>query len=78
MQPMYIFKTDCSVALAACFILNMKPHATVICVPILLSLQGSQIKLEEIKTWNMWKVSVPVPGQHNKQMKHYIAQSYTE
>jgi len=53
MQPMYVFKTDCSVALAAHFILIMKFHATVICVPILLSLQGSQIKQEEIKTWNM-------------------------
>lgn len=53
MQPMYVFKTDCSAALAACFILIMKPLATVICVPNLLSLQGSQIKLEEIKTCNM-------------------------
>jgi hypothetical protein len=48
----------------------MKPHATVICVPILLSLQGSQIKPEEMKTWNMQKVSVPVPEQYNKQVKH--------
>jgi hypothetical protein len=78
MQPMHIFKTDCSVALAECFIPIMKPHATVICVPILLSLQGSQIKLEEIKTQHMRKVSVPVPGQYNKQVKHYIAEGYTE
>jgi hypothetical protein len=79
MQPMYIFKTDCSVAHAACFFVITKPHATVLCVPILLSLQGSQIKFEYIKTQNMRKVSLPVPGQYNnKQMKHYIADSYTE